>query len=485
MSVTTAAESKAVVLTPDICVIGAGPAGLGLAISAAAFGVSVVLVERERMNGTAPGAGGPALRALVAAGDRADALRQAGRFGIGAGAGPVDYARVHDHLQRVVAAGAPDRSQQRLGALGITLVEGQARFLSRSTVNAGGRTIRARRFVVATGARAVLPDVPGIDTVQVLTPEALFALTRKPERLLVLGGGAYGVAIAQAMARLGSTVTLVAGEGLLPGEDMEAVGLVRRGLLRDGVTLHDGVAVTRVEAMRGGVRLTVAKPAAGETTIEAGQLLVADARRPDLAALDLDLGGIVFDEGGIRVDRSLRTGNGRVFAIGDCVAGAIPGAHVATRQAALVLHKALFRLPVRLDPVAVPRLVMSRPELATVGLSESRARAKAGAITVLRFPLSETDAARATGETAGFVKVIAGRKGAILGVTIVGAGAGELIAPWCLALSRKLTVQDMAELVWLQPTVSDASRLAATSFYAPMTARPGLRRLIGFLRRFG
>jgi pyruvate/2-oxoglutarate dehydrogenase complex dihydrolipoamide dehydrogenase (E3) component len=481
----TTAGSKAAALTPDICVIGAGPAGLALATAAAAFGVSVVLIERDRMGGTGLNAGGAALRALVAAGARAVAVRQAGRFGVVTGEPEIAYAQVHDHVQRVIAAGAPDASVERLGALGIVVLKGQAHFTSRSTVTVEGQAIKARRFAIATGAGPAPPALQGLDTISPLTPEALFALTKRPERLLVLDGGPYGTAMAQAMVRLGSAVTLVASDGLLPRHDAEAVAIIRRALLRDGVVLHEGAAVQRAEAIRGGVRLVLAgSEATGETTLQGSHLLCADQRKPDLAGLDLELGGIRFGDDGVEVNRHLRTANSRVFAIGDCVAGAGGGAHVATRQAGLVLRSALFRLPVRQDE-ETPSVVHSRPELAAVGLQEAQARAKAGKITVLRWPFSETDAARAEGETAGFVKILADRKGLILGVTIVGAHASELITPWGLALRRKLKVQDMAELVPPQPSFSEAWRQASASIYAPLAARPRLRRLIGFLRRFG
>lgn len=485
MSVTTAG-AKATALTPDLCVIGAGPAGLALATAAAAFGVSVVLIERDRMGGTALNGGGAAMRALVAAGARAIAGREAGRFGIATAETAINYGQVHDHVQRVIAAAAPDASPERLGALGIAVIKGQAHFTSRSTVTVGGQAIKARRFVVATGARPDLPDIPGIETIAPLTPETLFALTRRPERLLVLGGGAYGVALAQAMARLGSAVTLVASGGLLPQHDAEAIAIVRRALLRDGVALQEGMSPRRVDAGRGGLRLVLAgSDGTGETILQGSHLLVADQRKPDLAGLDLELGGIAFGDDGVRVNRHLRTANARVFAIGDCVAGGTGGAHVATRQAALVLRNALFRLTVKRDDAAAPGVVHSRPELAGVGLSEAQARAKAGTITVLRWPFFETDAGRAEGETSGFVKIVADRKGLILGATIVGSSASELIMPWSLALRQGLKLQDMAELVPPQPSFSDASRQVATSFYAPLAARPGLRRLIGFLRRFG
>jgi pyruvate/2-oxoglutarate dehydrogenase complex dihydrolipoamide dehydrogenase (E3) component len=476
-------------LTPDICVIGAGAAGLSLATAAAAFGVPVVLVEHGRMGAGHLNAGGVSARALGAAGTRARAVRDAGRFGISAGEPQVNYAQVHDHVQRVVAAIAPNDSAERLGALGIHVVRSAARFISRSTVMAGDQAIKARRFVIATGSRPSTPPLPGLDAVPFLTSESLFSVTRRPERLLVLGAGSTGVELAQAMARLGSTVSLVEAGHLLPHADPEAALILRRALLRDGITLHEQARVLRAETVKGGIRLVLAGPdGEADHKLDGTQLLVATGRTPNIEALDLELGGINSDAGGVIVDKGLRTGNRRVFAIGDCASGAAGGldsTHAAHDQAGLVLRNALFRLPVRTNATAIPRVTYCHPELASVGLSESEARKRSAAITILRWPYAENDRAQAEHETEGFVKLVADRRGRVLGATIVGTGAGELIAPWCMAVRKGLTVQDMAGLALPYPTFSEASKRAAMSFYAPMAAKPGIRRLIGFLSRFG
>ncbi|WNJ89546.1 dihydrolipoyl dehydrogenase family protein [Bosea sp. 685] len=499
MSETTATAPKPAPLTPDICVIGAGAAGVSLATAAAAFGVPVVLVEPGGMGDGHQNAGSISARALGAAGARARAVQQAGRFGISAGEPQVNdelvnYARVHDHVQRVVAATARNDSAERLGALGIHVIKSEARFISRSTVMAGNQPIKARRFVIATGSRPSAPLLPGLDAVPFLTSESLFSLTRRPERLLVLGAGSTGVELAQAMARLGSTVSLVAAGDLLPHADPEAVLILRRALLRDGITLHEKARVLRAETVKGGVRLVLAGPdGEADQKLDGTHLLVATGRTPNIEALDLELAGITSDAGGVIVDKGLRTGNRRVFAIGDCASGAAGGLHsthvaqdhAAHDQAGLVLRNALFRLPVRTNATAILRVTYCHPELASVGLSEAEARKRSSSITILRWPYAENDRAQAEHETDGFVKLVADRRGRVLGATIVGAGAGELIAPWCLAVRKGLTVQDMAGLALPYPTFSEASKRAAMSFYAPLAAKPGIRRLIGFLRRFG
>ncbi|PTM39255.1 FAD-dependent oxidoreductase [Bosea sp. 124] len=486
MSPNTASTPKPAALTPDLCVIGAGAAGLALATAAAAFGVSVVIVERERMGGPA---GGSAVLALAAAGARAQAVREAHRLGIAASEPEVNYARVHDHIQRVLSAAAPNVSAERMTALGATVLRGEARFVSRSTVAVGDQAVKARRFVIATGAESVAPAIPGLEEISCLTDESLLTLTRRPDRLVVLGGGATGVAVSQAMRRLGSEVTLVESASLLGRDDPEAVALLRRALLRDGVVLHEGAQVLRAQSVRGGVRLVLAGGEdSSEQIVEGTHLLVATGRRPAIERLDLELAGIASDADGIRVDRGLRSTNRRVYAIGDCAGGAAGrhgGGQVAEEHARLVLRNALFRQPGRFDAGLVPGVTQTQPELASVGLSEDEARAKAGAIRVLRWPYAESARAQAERETEGFVKLVTDARGRLLGVTIVGARAGELIATWALALKTGMSAADMAELVMPYPALSEISKRAATSFLAPLAARPGLRRLIGFLRRFG
>ena len=478
--------AKAVPLTPDICVIGAGAAGLSVATAAAAFGVAVVLVERGTMGGDRHGL---ASAALIAAGARAQAVREAKRFGISAGEPEVNYAQVHDHIHRVLTANAPDHSAERLTALGATVIKGEARFIDRNSVSVSAYRIKARRFVIATGSRPATPAIPGLDSVTYLTDERLFPLTRLPERLIVLGGGASAVAAAQAMRRLGSAVTVIEPELLLAQEDAEAVAIIRRKLLREGIVLYERTQVLSIKGHRSSIRVVLAGPEGGpQQTIEGTHLLVATGRTPEIAALDLEMAGIISDAGGVVVDKHLRTANRRVFAIGDCAGGAardpdFPDA--ANGHASLVLRNVLFRTPIRIDIATAPRAAYCRPELASVGLSEAAARKKAGDIRILRWPFAGNDQAQAGWETEGFVKLVTDKKGRLLGATIVGDQASELIVPWCLALKKGMAVQDMADLVAPYPSLSQTSGRAAVSFHAPLAAKPGIRRLIGFLRRFG
>lgn len=472
-------------MTPDICVVGSGPGALTVATTAALFGVSVVLVEPAA--GHAETSTVSVAAALAAAADKLQAVREAQRFSISAGEPEVDAAKLRSHVDHVAAALAPNASPERLAALGIVVLQGTAHFLNRNMLAVGEHRIRARRFVIAAASRPVLPPVPGLAELPYLTEATISTLPRRPERLLVLGGEPAGVALAQAMRRLGSEVVLILPEGLLPQLDPEAADLIRRALLRDGVELHEGCTITQARASRRRLHLGLAsQDDAHDLAVEGTHILVASGRAPALDELDLDLAGIRSDESGILTDRGLRTANRRIFAIGGCasVAGAPPSADAAEHHAALVVRNALFRLPFNATHAPIPRLTLCRPEVASLGLSEAEAR-KRGTIGVLRWPYAENDRAQAGHRSEGLIKLVTDRRGRILGVTIVGAQAGELIGLWCLALQQRLAVKDIGGLVLPSPTLSEISKRAALSTHAPLASRPGIRRLIGFLRRFG
>jgi pyruvate/2-oxoglutarate dehydrogenase complex dihydrolipoamide dehydrogenase (E3) component len=478
------------VLTPDLCVIGAGSAGLSVAAIAASFGVPVVLIERGRMGGDCLNAGCVPSKALLAAGERRHAAQSAARFGAlpEEPLPPADLPRVRDHVRGVIAAIAPNDSRERYTAMGVTVLPETARFTDPHTVVAGERRIRARRFVIATGSEPAAPPIPGLDAVPFLTNETVFDLAERPRRLVVIGGGPVGIEIAQAHRRLGAAVTVVeAASRILAREDAELAGVVERALLGEGVELRTGVSIERVAVQDGGVALELRRGEERET-LEGSHLLVATGRRPITDGLGLDAAGIAHDRNGITVDRSLRTSNRRAYAIGDVAGGAAGGyrfTHAANYHAGLVIRNALFRLPVRVDPTRIPRVTFTDPELAAVGISEEEARADGRPFRILRSPFAENDRAQAERATGGLVKAIITPRGRILGCGIAGARAGELIVPWTLAIAKGHKVQDIAGLVFPYPTFSEVTKRAAIEFLRPAAQNPWARRLIGLARRLG
>jgi len=470
-------------LQPDICVIGAGSGGLSVAAAAAAFGVSVVLVEKDKMGGDCLNTGCVPSKALIAAAKRARALADARAFGVSAGPAQIDFAKVHHHVHDVIAAIAPNDSKERFNGLGARVIAGAARFKDRNTVVVGdGIEIAARRFVIATGSSPALPPIAGLEAVPYLTNETVFDLTARPEHLIVIGAGAIGLELAQAFRRLGAAVTVLEAAQPLAREDGECAALVLDALAREGVIVRSNVAIARVEGAGAKIKVVVAGD--GEEAIEGSHLLIATGRRANTDGLALEQARIACDRNGIVVNKRLKTKNRRVYAIGD-VAGRGQFTHLANYHAGLVIRNALFRLPVKVNPDLVPRVTFTDPELAHVGLTEAEARARGRTIRLLRWPYHENDRAQTERETVGHIKVVTDGRGKILGATIVGAGAGELITTWTLAIDRGLSIRALAGIIVPYPTLAEIGKRAAITYFTPSLTNVWVRRIITFLRRFG
>ena len=471
------------VLRPDICVIGAGSGGLSVAAAVAAFGVPVVLVEKGKMGGDCLNYGCVPSKALLAAAKHAAASRKLGAFGLRGAPAEIDFAKVHAQVHGVIGAIAPADSKERFTGLGVHVIEGAARFKDAGTVTVGaGIEIKARRFVIATGSLPAVPPIAGLAETPYLTNETVFDLKRAPEHLIIIGAGAVGLELAQAHRRLGARVTVLEAATPLAKDDPECAAIVLDQLTRDGIVIRSGVNISKVARADNKVAVFIQGPQ-GEETIEGSDLLVATGRRPNIDGLALDAAGIAYEPRRIVVDRRLRTTNRRVYAIGDVAGGQFT--HAANYHAGLVVRNALFRLPARVNENLIPRVTFTEPELAHVGLTEEQAKERHKSIRVLRWPYHENDRAQAEHETRGHIKVVTAANGRILGATIVGAHAGELITIWTLALTRGLNIRAMTEIVMPYPTLSEIGKRTAITYFSPSLTSPKVRRVISFLRRFG
>lgn len=469
-------------LKPDLCVIGAGSGGLSVAAAAAAFGVSVVLIEKGRMGGDCLNYGCVPSKALIAAANRANVAATSGVFGVDAHS-HVDFARTRRHVHKVIAAVAPNDSAERFAGLGVQVIAGPARFTDPAAVTVDGSAIvQARRFVIATGSLPAIPPIPGLSDTPHLTNETIFDLRELPSHLVVIGGGSVGLELGQAFRRLGAQVTVIEAARPLARDDAECAEIVIDALLREGVEIRGGASVQSVRPLQHGVELVV-KRGKAEERVTGSHLLVAAGRRPNVEGLGLDEAGVAFTQAGIVVDRSLRTTNRRVYAIGDTAAGGMMFTHVANYHAGLVIRHALFRLWVKVRYNAVPWVTFTDPELAHVGLTDEQARERGYRIRVMRWPYCENDRAQAERTTDGHAKVVTSARGRILGATIVGAHAGELIAPWALAISQGLNIRAMAEITLPYPTFGEINKRAAMMFFASAAANPRVRRIVQWLRR--
>lgn len=471
------------VLTPDICVIGGGAGGLSVAAAAAAFGVPVVLVEKGRMGGDCLNFGCVPSKALIAAGKAAAGFAKAAAFGVDGGPLKVDFARVHAFVQGVIAAIAPNDSRERFTGLGVRVLDGAARFTDAETVAVGDIAIKARRFVIATGSSPAIPPIPGLDKTPYLTNETLFDLTALPDHLVIIGGGAIGLEMAQAFRRLGSAVTVIEAAVPLAKDDPECAAVVLNQLAREGVTIRAGTTVKAVAETNGAISVTVGETGR-EDHVKGSHLLIATGRRPNLDGLGLEAAGIAAERHGIVVDKRLRTTNKKVYAIGD-VAGALQFTHVANYHAGLVIRNALFRLPATASYDAIPWVTFTDPELAQVGLTEVEASRRGIRFNVLRWPFHENDRAQTERETHGHIKVITTQRGRILGATIVGAHAGELIATWALAIAQGLNIRAFTGVTFAYPTLAEVSKRASITFFASSANSRVVRGVISLLRRFG
>ncbi len=468
-------------LEADICILGAGSGGLSVAAGAARMGARTVLIEADRMGGDCLHTGCVPSKSLIAAATTAATVREAGRFGVRTAGPEVDFAAVARHVREVIATIAPHDSEARFEGLGVTVIRAHGRFPAADRVTAGEREVRARRFVVATGSRPAVPPVAGLEDVDFLTSDTVFALTERPDHLLVLGAGPVGCELAQAFRRLGAEVALFDLGPILPGEDPELVAPLRRRLLAEGILLFEQVRVLRVEP---GPALVVATED-GERRIRGTHLLVATGRRPATEDLGLEEAGVRHGPEGIAVDRRMRTSNRRIYAVGDVVAGGPRFTHAAAYEAGIVLRNALLRLPIRARLGLVPRVVYTEPQIAAIGLTEAEAKARGERCEVVRVPFAENDRARTERAEEGLIKLVIGRRGRILGAGLVGSRVDDLLAPIAMALQQGGRASALAGLLLPYPTRSEIVKRAAGRYFEPLLFGGGMRRLVRFLSLLG
>jgi pyruvate/2-oxoglutarate dehydrogenase complex dihydrolipoamide dehydrogenase (E3) component len=465
----------------DLCVIGAGSAGLSAAAGSAQMGGRVVLVESGLMGGDCLNFGCVPSKSLLAAAHAAQAQRSGEAFGVVAREPEVDFSRVMAHVRSVIRAIEPHDSEERFTRLGVRVIRSRGRFTGKRTLEAGGTEIRARRFLIATGSSPLVPPIPGLEDTPYLTNESVFDLDSLPKHFLIIGGGPIGMELAQAFRRLGSAVTVLEMERCLAADDPDLADIVIRQLQDEGVTLLEKTRAVSVSKGVDGVRVKVDQN--GTThTVTGSHLLVAAGRQPNVADLDLEAAGVEYDRQGVTVDAGMRTSNRRIYAAGD-VAGRGQFTHLAGYQAGIVVRRAMLRLPAKADYSALPWCTYTEPELAQAGLTEAAARKRGLDVRTAETQLAENDRGRAEGLESGRLKLVTDRRGRVLGAGIAGPHAGELIQPWILAIQRRLKLKDIAGLILPYPTLGEAGKRAAGEFYAPIIYGDTMKRVVRFLQK--
>jgi pyruvate/2-oxoglutarate dehydrogenase complex dihydrolipoamide dehydrogenase (E3) component len=469
----------------DLIAIGGGTAGLVTAAGGAALGLRVALVERQSLGGDCLWTGCVPSKALIASAKLAHQMRHAERLGL-EGASPAHvFGRVMERMRAARARVAEHDDPERFRRQGVDVVFGGAAFTAADRLTADGRTLQAKRIVVATGAAPAVPPIPGLEETGYLTHATAFDQTTLPRRIALLGGGPIGLEFAQVYARLGAQVTVFEMlPQLLPREEPEAAAALATLLDAEGVGLRVDATVERVERAAGGDKVVHARAGSGEPmAVSVDEIFVATGRRANTQGLGLERAGVAVERGAVKVDATLRSSIPGIWAAGD-VAGGPQFTHVADYHAKLVLRNAVFPFSTKLDYSAVPAVTYVDPEVARVGLTEAEARQRFGAVEVYRYEFSDLDRAIVDGHDAGFVKILTRPNGRIVGATIVASGAGELLLPLVLAVKQGIKLPKLSQLVYPYPTMSEGIKRAADTYYRERLAgRTGawLKRLVRWL----
>ncbi len=462
----------------DLLVVGGGAAGIVGAKTAARLGARVLLVERERTGGDCLWTGCVPSKALLAAAGVAASARAGHRFGIGVAEVSVDFAKVMDHVRATIQHIAPVDSVEALEKASVAVRTGTARFTGPDSAEIDGTTVRFRQALVATGASPAVPPIPGLNDVDYLSSDTVWGLSELPAELVILGGGSIGCELGQAFARLGSRVSVVEGASrILPREDPLAVAELARALVDDGLDLHTGSGVARVEPTA---------PGSGVLHLESGKqvpfscLLVAVGRAPRTSDIGLPAAGVeVDDRGFVVVDDRLRTTNPRIWAAGD-LTGHPQFTHTAGVHASLAASNAILGVRRKVDLTAVPRVTFTDPEVATVGLETDRVPP---GLRTIDWSHSHVDRAVAEGTFGGFVRLVVDKRGHVLGATVVGPRAGETLGELTLAITRGLTTRNLAGVTHAYPTYNDGPWNAAISDLQDQLERPATQRALAALAK--
>jgi pyruvate/2-oxoglutarate dehydrogenase complex dihydrolipoamide dehydrogenase (E3) component len=439
----------------NLVVVGAGTAGLVAAAGAAFLGARVALIERHLMGGDCLNYGCVPSKALIRAARAAYAVTEAREFGIETSVARIEFADVMRRLRRVRAEIAPHDSVQRFAALGVDIFLGQGHFTGERSIEVEGERLEFSKAIIATGARAAVPSIPGLTEAGYLTNETVFSLTASPRRLIVIGGGPIGCELAQAFARLGSQVTLVSDVPmLLPKDDAEAAARLEQQFRNEGIDLILGAKVVRAERSAVGKILIVDRGKEGETVV-GDEILLATGRTPNVEGLNLEAAGVEYGGKGVMVDDHLRTSNKKIYAAGD-IGSRHHFTHAAEALGRIALQNALFFGRKRASDLVIPWCTYTDPEIAHVGLTEKEAIRKGIDAATLTLPLAEIDRGIVDGDTAGFARVHFGKKdGRILGATLVGRHAGESIGELVLAIQKRMKIGELGAVIHPYPTEAE------------------------------
>lgn len=442
----------------DVIVIGGGSAGLTASVFGGELGKKVALIERERIGGDCTWSGCMPSKALLKIAKTAHSIRTAQNFGISAVEPTVDMVAIRDHIRTVIAEVYQHETPEAIAQRGVETILGEARFLDANTIQVNDRQLSAGKFVIATGGRAAVPPIPGLQDVPFKTNADLFENDRLPRHLLIMGAGPIGMEMAQAYVRLGAQVTVV-GDQVMPRDEPEAVEVIRRVLTHEGVTIIESLVT---EVRKSGDEIILGLKDGQE--VGGDMLLVAVGRTPNIEALDLDKAGVQYTKQGIPVNDHLQTNLPHIYAVGDVTTGP-KFTHYAGFQGSVAGRNML--LPVgkaKGHAEILPWVTFTEPEVAHVGMTEAQAREKHGdSVKVFMFPMAEGDRAVTERDTDGFVKLVYKGSSELLGATVVAERAGEMITEYTLVIAKKLSARSLISVIHPYPTYSDIAKKALSN----------------------
>jgi len=443
----------------NLVVIGAGTAGLVTAAGAASMGAKVALIERALLGGDCLNVGCVPSKGIISAARAAAHVKSAADFGVNVPAGTsVDFAKAMERMRRLRSDISPHDSVKRFTELGIDVFLGQAAFQPGNKVQVGDQTLEYSKAVICTGARASAPPLPGLSDVPYLTNETLFSLTELPTRLGIIGAGPIGCEMAQTFARFGTQVHLFGSQhGILPKEDREGAHIVAEALRSDGVSIHGHSRELQVAQQQDGIHLIVDSPEHGYD-VAVDQLLVAAGRAPNVEGLNLDAVDVECSTKGVKINDYFQTTNPRIYAAGD-ICSPYQFTHAADFMARAVLRNALFKGRAKYSQLVIPWATYTSPEIAQVGLTAEQAEKQGIEINTFTQPFTGVDRAILEGETNGFAKIhVAKGTDTILGGTVVASNAGDMISIISLAITQKIGLGTIANVIYPYPTQAEAIR---------------------------
>ena len=455
----------------DSIIIGGGAAGLTASGISANIGAKTMMIERHRLGGDCTWTGCIPSKVLLKAGKVARNIREASKYGLIDAEPEINFKKVIEHVHKIREEVYDEADDPKIYEdQHIEVVFGEARFLDAHTIEidleeGGKRKVSSRYFFIATGARAAIPAISGLDEVNFLTNESLFEIEQLPEELLIIGGGPIGVEMSQAFSSLGSKVTVLdMADRIMLNDDQELVEILMSELMTQGVRFELNTSIKKVS--KSGHRLQIFVEQNGEEkVIEGTDLLIAAGRIPNTEKLDLDKAGVKFDKKGIRVNKHCQTNMSHIYAIGD-VNGKYQLTHMSEHTAKVATTSALLKIPMSIDQKHVTWVTFTDPELGHVGQTEEQLRKDGTSYEVYHFPYSKIDRALTENETIGQIKLFANKlTGKLYGATVVGAHAGELISEYAVAIKNGVSLRNLADTIHPYPSWGLGARRAADQWY--------------------